>query len=389
MTAFLPELPQPATPEWLLYVRDDQLRRVAQIDEYEKAEATRRFNAVGSWALTLDRRSAAAAALLRPGYGIEITCDGAPFLAGPTTKPRATRTEGSWTATFGGVDDMVWLRRRLVSPQPGSSGPPYSSAEYDVRSGAGSTVLRGFVDANCGPGAVATRRYPGLTLDPDPLIGSAVVGRGRWQVLLDLLTDLATEAGGLGFQVVQNGAALRFGVFAPVDRSDQVVFSEGLGTLAGYDLTREVPDSTHVVVGGGGEGTARVIVERDSADAATWGRIEKFVDRRDTSDVAELTTAGDAALTEDGETLSLGATPVDTVQQTFGTHYQLGDRVSVLVDDDPTSAVSELIREATVTLTPDAARVVPTIGTPGRHDLLRIAAAMRDLSARLRDLERR
>lgn len=375
--------------EWAVYVRDDTLRRIAQLDEFDGLDMTPKFNAVGSWQLTIDRRISAVASLFRPGFGIEVTRDGARFLAGPVTNPKVRRTDAEHTATIVGVDDLTWLARRQAHPQPLTAAPPYSSTEYDVRTGVCSTVLRAYVEANAGPGALLPRQVPGLALGADPGVGSPVMGRARWQVLLDMLTELAVSGGGLGFDVVQDGTQLLFTVYQPVDRSTSIKFSEGLGTLASYDLSIAAPAVTYTYVAGGGEGTARVVFEREGADAAGWGRIEQFVDRRDTSDLAELAQKSDETLTEGAEKTTLGAVPIETAQVRYGVDYSLGDRVTLVLDDEEDTAVSELIRQVDVKITLESQRLVPTIGTPGAHDLLRVAGAMRDLSARMRDLERR
>lgn len=387
--ALPPPEPRPL-PEWSIFVRNAALERIAQIDDFETADLTSRFNAVGQWQLTLDRRQPASAALFIPGNGIEVTRDGDPFIAGPMTGRKAVRDERTNQATITGLDDMVWLKRRLAYPQPATVAPPYSTSEHDVRIGVASTVLRGYVDANAGPGALSVRRVTGLTVGTDPLIGSTITGRGRWQVLLDLLTELALSGGGLGFGITQSGTTLQFGVYQPVDRAAAVKFSEGLGNLASFTYDGQVPGLTYAVVGGGGEGTARTIVEASDGDgiAAGWGRIEQFIDRRDTTDTTEMGQKASEALTDGAEKVTLGAVPVDSDSLAYGQDYNLGDRVTLVLDDVGTE-VTELIREVTVKLTPDSQRLTPTIGTPGRHDLLRVIGSVRDHAARIRDLERR
>lgn len=376
-------------PDWAVFVRDSTLTRIAQIDDFESLEMTRRFNAVGSWKLELDRRSAKTPALFVPGNGIEVTRNGVTFLAGPMTNPKAVRDERTNGATIVGVDDMVWLQRRQVHPQPGTAAPPYNTAEYDVRTGQASTVLRGFVDVNLGPAALSARRVTGVTVPADPLIGATITGRGRWEILIDKLREWAIAGGGLGFQLQQSGTALPFTVYTPADRSTSVKFSEGIGNLESYNFDREVPAVTYAFVGGGGEGTARTVLEQFDGDGqVAWGRIEQFIDRRDTTDTTEMLQKATETLAEGGEKVSLGAVPIDSASLAYGTDYNLGDRVTLVLDDIGTE-VSELVREVTVKLTPTSQRLTPTIGTPGRHDLLRVLGAVRDLSSRLRNLERR
>jgi len=375
-------------PVWTIYARNGALQRVAEIDDYQALEMVVRFNAVGTWVLNLDRRVTAAAAMFVTGAGIVVTRDNIVVLSGPVTKRRVERDGENYKAIISGVDDTVWLARRLAHPQPGSAAPPYSSTAYDVRTGLCSTVLHEFVNVNAGAGATPGRVVAALTSITDPLIGATVTGRARWQVLITMLDELAV-AGGLGFRVVQSGTDLQFQTYAPTDKSAIVKFSEELGNLSSFNYESSAPSVTYIFNGGGGEGTARTITEgQDVTGAAEWGRLEQFTDRRDTTDGAELLQDIAKTLAEGSETFGIELAPIDTASQSYGIHYQLGDRVTVVVEDD--TAISEIVREVKITLAAKMAeRVVPSIGTPGRRDLQRLFGAVRDLSARTRNLERR
>lgn len=372
-------------PEITVYVRNSSLQRVAQVDDYTDLEVTARHNAVGSWVLTLDRRLDAAIALTAPNAGIEILAGDATVITGPATNPKIEQSEQTNRATIAGVSDDVWLARRLAYPQP-STGPPYNAYEYDVRTGVASTVMGQYVEYNAGPSAIGPRQVPGLTVGTDPVLGGTGTWRARWQPLPELLTEIATWAG-LGYQTTQSGTSLVFGVYEPVDRSGSVRFDAELGTLsaAAYEVT--VPESTYVIVGGDGDGTARITREVFDADQqATWGRIEAFRDRPGTTDTAELDQAGAEQLTEDAEKTSLSLTPLDTDQQRYGQHYTLGDRVSAVVAG---VVVVDVVREITLKVTADERTVTPLIGTPGALGGLRLFADVRDAVSRIRRLERR
>ena len=97
-----------------------------------------------------------------------------------------------------------------------------------------------------------------------------------------------------------------------------VVFSVALGTLAGWSSAAEAPDLTYAYVAGGGEGTTRLIREYgDAAGLAGWGRSEGFIDRRDTTDVAELDQAGAEALAAATKPISVDLAAIDTAGQAF------------------------------------------------------------------------
>lgn len=247
-----------------LYARAATLRRTGQVTDLVKLEAVLRHNAVGTWVLELDRNSAAAELMLA-AEGLVIVRNGRTLLSGPRTVRQTVLAGGRHTLMLAGVDDTVWLDRRLALPVP--AGPPYIAQAYDVRKGAAETVLRAYVDANLGPGATVPRRLAGLTLPADQARGAAVTGVARFQPLLEVMQELAL-AGGVGFRVVQVGLGLQLEVYLPADRTRAAVFSTELGNLAGYDYSDELPTATYAYVAGQGEGTARTIVEGGTAALA-------------------------------------------------------------------------------------------------------------------------
>src|SRR5690606_19655547 len=172
-------------------------------------------------------------------YGLEFVRDGVTVMSGPVTKRTRMFDTTQDGFLFEGVDDTVWLERRLVYP----SAAPYTTVAHDVRTGPATSVLVGFVSANAGPLAAADRQV--LTIGADTASGATVTGRGRWQVLLDLCAELAA-AGGVGFRVRKRV----FEPYVPVDRSASVVFSTELGNLGSFTHTEQAPDVNHVVVGG-------------------------------------------------------------------------------------------------------------------------------------------
>jgi hypothetical protein len=377
---------------WTVYLRDPNRERQAQIDDYSSLEAIPRFNAVGAWSITMDmRHSYARQMIAAPQWGIELVHDATQttVITGRAVKATRKRSTTENTVTVYGVDDMTWLTRRVAHPQPATGAPPYSTQAYDVRTGTCSTILRQYVDVNAGPGALAQRAVPGLSLDTDPVIGTSVTGRARWQdPLLTLLQELALAGGGLGFRVRKSGANLLFQVYQPVDRSASVIFSEELGNLSEFSYELVEADVNYVYVGGGGEGTARTIREGQRPDGMVeWGRIERFLDRRDTTVTTELDQAISERLQEGRESVIMSVTPIDTDGQTYLTHYDLGDKVTVLYDD---FSLADIVREVKIQLTPEKSTVSPTVGTPGaRAQEIGSIGRMRKLETRVNSLERR
>lgn len=377
------------TMDLTLYLRDPLRQRVGQIDDFETLTLNPKWNDVGKWVVKMDRRAPLAAYLMTPGYGIEAVRPDGTVMSGMLLNRSAVRTKDDNTIEVHGVDDLIWLKYSLAHPEPGSSVPPYSTNEYDVRTAQASSVLIDYVSVNRGPTALVPRRVPGLTMAANPAIGTTVTGRARWQVLLTFLQELAVSGGDIGFEITQSGTNLVFSVYQGTDRTASVKFSEENGTLAAFDYSADAPEATYVYCGGGGEGTARTVQEGQDSDAvATWGRFEMFRDRRDTTDVTELTQTILEELAQTGEKVGLSITPIDVAGQTYGTHYGLGDRVTVVIDD---VVIQEVIREVTLSYTPDGPQIIkPVIGTVARPTITSLFASVaRAALDKVRNLERR
>lgn len=379
--------------ELLLHGRDADLKAVGAIEDYERLEIRLRFRDVSSWILDLDAAAAGASLLsaVKAGLLVELVGGGFEF-SGPVTRRQhvwEVGAEGEEVDTYSiaGVDDTVWLARRLGLPVP--SGPPYTSASHDVRTGAAETVLKEYVDANAGPSATADRQVPGLAIETDAAAGATVTGRARFAVLRDLADELALAGGDLGFRVVQpsNTEALEFQVWTPEDRTGTAIFSRDLGSLRRFDHTVQAPTATYLYLLGGGEGVDRTVVEGGDADGITqWGRIEQAIDRRDTTDTTELEQHRDEQLLTQAEKLDLEVIPVDTDAVSWPDGYALGDKVTVDLDG---VTYQDVIREIRLVSTADDGLVVtPFVATPGRRTLRATSRQLQRLEARIAHLER-
>jgi hypothetical protein len=122
-----------------------------------------------------------------------------------------------------------------------------------------------------------------------------------------MLQNLAV-LGGFGIRVV----GLQFQVYQPVDKTNEVIYSREMNNLLRFSRNVQKPGGNYVYVGGGGEGTSRVIVEGgNNASISRWGRIEAWKDQRNTSDTGELNQAL-------GDIVSIvfdGVTYTETVRQ--------------------------------------------------------------------------
>lgn len=322
-------------------VRDKTLKRVGVIrPEFLNVKVSPVLNGVGSWTLTLPADHALAKVLSTPGSGIIVTGPTDIIMSGPTTgiTKGVSSSDPGGSVTFDGVDDNVILSDTLAFTEPTNPNAATQLLAHDVRTGNAESVMRAYVDANCGPSAPAPRKRTGLTLAANQNRGVTVTKSARFDVLGTLLQEIALVAN-LAFRVVQRGSGLVFEVSDRRDRSPFVRFDVYNGNLTSQEVTMSPPGATTVIVAGQGDLTDRQFIVRTTdqaqADSATWGRyIEVWVDQRNTNVVSELQQAGDEVLAGSGFTqIATKIVPSDDTTMRFGIDWGLGDVVTIVVEN--------------------------------------------------------
>lgn len=331
----------------LVEVRDKTLQRVGAISpDWLTGKFQPVANGVGTWSLSLPSSHPMAAALMIPGSGIVVTQRTGPttqrtLISGPTNAPKRVRNKDNvkGTLTFSGTSDTVLLAHALAFPDPAHVATAQAVAN-DERTGNAETLMRAFVNANIGPGAIASRREglrQFIALATDLARGPVVTKSPRFQTLLSLLQEIAL-LGSLRFRLVQVSDEIVLEIDDAVDRTDLVRLDVENGTLTSEQLEITPPTITRAIVAGQGEGVDRAIVQRsttESADAEDdWGLvIERFIDARDKSVTAELEQKGDEALLASGFTArSLKVNASDSQTMRYGIDWVEGDIVGVVVD---------------------------------------------------------
>lgn len=345
-----------------IYSRDPDLRRRGPLP-WETASITLSHLAVSSWSLTMD---ATAADRVAPGWGVFVTLDRVPILTGPVEDPERERTSASspGTVSVSGSDDLAVVAAMLAWPSPERD--IGVQAEQARRSGPAETVIKWFVETNVGTGRAASRRDPAapgareVTVAPDLGRGSSVEYTARFDPLLDIIRACH---GGLGVSVTQQGTALVFDTWETEDRPN-AVFSHELGNLKSVRWRDAMPEATHAIVGGAGEGSARDLrIRSDSAAAQAWRMsTETFVDERSEENNGALNRAGDGALADARRTGIIEATLADTPRLRFGHGYGLGDRVTI--HPEPGTAYTDQITSVTIDAnrTTGALTITPAVG---------------------------
>lgn len=371
------------------------------LDGWTNLQCDLNFNAPASGTVTLPARSQYME-LLQPGNRLVVIRDGTIWCAGPLEVPQDFTMDLDQNPAPGTVkvsfsDDLARVAGYLTYPEPASAFESQITTSNKVRaisSTNAETIIRTLVDENCGPSALTARQIEQLVLDDLAGVGGTRSISTRFEPLLDACRTVAATDG-LGFRTRQDGTAIKFGVYAPVDRTGTARFSFGLGNLRSVSFTMGAPLATSELVQGGNDpaedsGNARVYVEVDSGQASTWYRVEKLVDKTGTTDDSggELTQAGTLALGEDNPQASLSTVTVDTEDLRAGRDYGLGDKVTVAL---PTGLeVADIVQTIRLQDTPDEGEVVTSvIGNSDKTTTTAMVRTVRDLARRLGRLEAR
>lgn len=303
------------------YPLDASFKRLGQIDAFTKFELAVGYNVVRGWYVEMDADSDQAAVLQQAKYISAVESgSGDSIWTGALRKMQYNNEKN--TFTFYGVD-ALWLMNRRALPVP--SGPPYTSSEYDVRTGAAETIIKNYVKYNAGSLAKADRIIPGLTIEADSARGATVTGRARFDNLTDFICAIGLAAD-LGLRVLDG----EFQVWQPQDLSAKVRFSDVTDTLGSYEFEIGDTEANYLYGGGSGSGTSQAFYEKgDPSSIMEYGRVEGYVNIGRTAVTAEIDAALDSELQKQSATAWFKFTIVETPDRALWTDFWLGDLVSV------------------------------------------------------------
>ncbi|WP_420032226.1 siphovirus ReqiPepy6 Gp37-like family protein [Streptomyces sp. cg28] len=380
-----------------VYVRSSTLQRLGQVDDYTDLTVVPRANAIGAATLEISADSDKAPLLVEDNGLIITTPSGDTVLSGTIRTPdwsRSATDAGSGKLTVGVVSDEEVLARYTCWPSPTAAIGSQTASVYKVNAASTETGMRDLVNLNAGPGSLASRKHPLLTLATNGLRGPALVREvNQFDNLLTVLQDIANAAG-LGFRVVQVGTNLQFQVYTPTDRSGTARFSFGLGNLTDASYTTTPPTCTRAIVVAGGSPSPRVCKVYDRADPLFPGLVlEQFVDQTsvDSASVdlaAQMDQAGAEALTNGAGQGSLAITPVDIPLLRYGRDYNVGDTVAAQLRDS--TWYTDVVREVTLKSSTSDMSVKATVGGgSGDNTVARIYSYLAQLKKGLGRLQTR
>jgi len=380
-------------PDYLVEVRDSSFTRLGQIaPEFLDLKLSEVFRGVGAWEMKLPAEHPLLDALKSKGSGIVVTQRSSGYvfsgrMQSCVLSQDATDPVGTWKIS--GVDDNVIAAATLVYPDPAHDASAQTTG-YWVTTGPGETVMRQAVQLNAGSAAIASRKYAWLSVPATSGTGTAVSTSSRFDVLGDLLTSIGIQSG-LGWRFAASATGVTFLTYQPSDKTALVQLDIRNGGLTSTELGFSAPTATEVLVLGQGEGAGRTVRKVSTvsslAEATAWGlRWEQSKDQRNTDDPTELQKAGEEILSETGTTIhSLKLSPSDAPNQRLGVDWGLGDKITVVIDGQPTQAI---VTEIATSITSAGLIRQATVGDPIGFDWeAKVGSAIRQQDTRIGNLE--
>ena len=338
-------------------IYDKSFNLLCFIGDPESVTATPRHNQKSTAVFTVAANHRRLPLLAQDGARCVIRYYGEFLLSGVIQLRSGTGPSISGTVSISVDGDFRILDNVLGWVAPLGSITQQNAAEYYVIGGNAESVVKDLVSNN----VVSRLGFP-VTIANNQNRGAVIPGgvKARFQTLRDLLLP-AVEIAGLGITFSQEGTRIVCDVYVP--RTAPRVLSESGGMITDWRWSEATPSATRVVVGGQGDGTARVF--RTLADTATEDQygdiVEVFRDARDADNTTLLDARGQETLDEGSAKFGFSLILAETATFRYGGDgVHVGDRVTV---DLGFATRTDILREATLTWTRnEGVSVIPLVG---------------------------
>ena len=284
-------------------------------------------------------------------------------------------------------DDFRIFHNWLGWPNPtGTLAQQGDDKAYDTRTGNAEAILKSFTQSAITRLGLGSRYTVAANRDRGATIPGGV--SMRFHPLADRLFPAVSDAG-IGVTVRQTGESpIVIDCYTPTIVTQTLTEDAGVLTYSKWQST--APTATRTVIGGGGEGTARVFRQvLDRPLETEWDDIvEVFQDARDTSDPIVMDQRGNQALIDGRPVVGINPTLSETENFRLGgpDGFSLGSRVTFRTQIGLT--VTDIIR--TVSLDSTAERpfkATPSVGQQDDNDYMPYARAIAALGKNIRNLE--
>jgi len=352
----------------VLHVFDKAYARKGQVPTPESVAWTLVWNGAKSLVFTVLANNPRVVALATPGARVVATVmrPGYPapkvLLSGPVVERRGTGLTHLPIRVFEVVGDFSDVFESIVGwPKPAAAITAQTDAYYTV-TGSCDHVVRTLVSAN------APRQGVPVTVAAGTGIGPTTTVTVRMHPLQDRLFPKVSD---LGFEVdVQQApgeSVRRLLTRVPTVHTRPLTEESGI-ILPGAEFSSRAPSATRVIVGAGGEGTARVWREIIDTTAETNYGVSRSipVDARDIETTDPnledlIQERASEALAENAATTSLSIQLTETGNWQYGTAFELGDVVPITLVGE--STISDRITELSGSWSSDGGlEITPRVG---------------------------
>jgi hypothetical protein len=368
---------------FLITLYDKDFVRQGWLGDPESLNVSVTHNGGGSATFTTGARNQKLNVLMERGARVRIAYRGEHLISGPVRAKSGKGPALDGSITFTVQDDFRLFHRILGWPAPGNAINAQTSA-YHVITGPAESVLKSVVGWNA-----ITRLGEPVTYAPDLGRGADITCSFRFHPLADLLFP-KVDGAGIGATVKQDEGGLIVDCYEP--STYPRVLTEAGGNVVEWSWTSAEAEATNVVVGGAGDGTARVFnaFTDETLYGALGERIEIFKDATDTTDSGVMGQRAAEAFKEtavkDGLSVKLAETSVFRYGGEHGVH--VGDRVTLTVGDGLT--ITDTLRTVALAWTRDAGlTVTPAIGEISNNTDRVFALKLAAVAAGVRDLRRK
>ena len=337
-------------------IYENDLALVGEMDNYSSAYFTRSWYGVGEFSIQINFNSNHSTDLQKGrivSFGKDL------YRVGIITKIKKELGEdgkGSQIVTATGYELPFIFSWRIIDPQSGN-------ANYVISNDA-ETVMKTLVNDLAGPGALASKQFPGLTIGPNLTRGENYVLSGRYATTVAEELQKCSLATGLGYFIHIDEIAKTF-IFetslgldrtASQSTNPRAIFSDKYDTIKTASITDT--DSQYrnfAYVAGQGVGDARTIRQVYSTPTAPTGfdLREFYIDARDLSTLADLDARAAQKLGELNIQTTIDGMPLTYSPLVYRQDYDLGDIVTIDIYGTPKDARITAVKESWAPLTYD------------------------------------
>lgn len=316
------------TPQITVY--SSMFERIAPINFFESMKIVDRYDELSTMELVLSGNHDRIPNLIEPGARLVVDYGGRQLFSGPVRGVTGKGPSSSSTVTVTAEGDNRLLWRMLLWPAtnvtPSGEAGVVLDREYRSIKAPAETVAKTLIGENC------DRMVSPISVAPDKRRGPTVAASVRFHTFADRVLPLMSAAG-MRVSVSQGDGELVADCVPTM--AVPHVFSEESGTIEAWEFTRSAPKATRVIVGGSGEGKARLFTMAEDSDLhEEWADcVEVFTDARN-SDSQKVTLLDEArqTLAESKPTSGFKITLSDRVQQLLGAvTMRPGDEIIVHV----------------------------------------------------------